>query len=69
MINLEKAIENEMRAYAEELQGEITEKYAAEFEEKMSVHRNQVVLDIVSRMRIEEHNDPERLKIDVLIKM
>lgn len=69
VINLEKAIENEMRAYAEELQSELTEKYTKEFLEKMNAHRNQVVLDIVSRIRIEKCNDPEGLTINLLIKM
>ena len=66
---IEKSIDNEMRAYAVELQEELTKKYIAEFNNKMTEHRNLVVLNAMSRMKIECERDFSTGNVNVMIRM
>lgn len=70
MLNLIKqAIEREMQQYASELQVELETKYVKEFNERLSKHRNKLVLDAVEAMKIEVHNNDLNREFTAVIKL
>lgn len=66
---LKKAIEKEMQSYANELQVELQTKYVQEFNERLSKHRNKLVLDAIEQIRIESKKDGLTQKLNINLQL
>jgi hypothetical protein len=66
---LKQAIEKEMQSYASELQVELQTKYVQEFNERLSKHRNKLVLDAVEQIRIESKKDGLTQKLNINLQL
>ena len=66
---LKQAIEKEMQSYASELQVELQTKYVQEFNERLSKHRNKLVLDAIEQIRIESKKDGLTQKLNINLQL
>ena len=63
------AIEKAMIDYAYTLQNELTEKYTAEFTERMCDHRRKIVLDVCEHIEIGNFYDVKSMEPQVTIRL